>query len=88
MSTDTHRVEIFSAGCPACQRTIAHLTDHIDPRHEILIRDMQHDKGAAADAEELGIHTVPALVVDGALLSCCTNTGPTIAALEAAGVTR
>ncbi len=83
----TRRVEIFSAGCPVCSRTIAELREAIDPRHEVVVRDM-HDPEAAGAAEALGIRTVPAVVVDGALLACCRNTGPSVDELRAAGVTR
>ena len=35
------RVEIFSAGCKTCQRTIDQLREQIDPQHEIIVHDMQ-----------------------------------------------
>ena len=81
----TKRVEIFSAGCPTCQRTIEQLRDQIDERHEIVVHDMS-DERAAAEAERLGIRTVPAVAVDGALLACCDNKGPSAQALQAAGL--
>ncbi|MGH9279106.1 MAG: thioredoxin family protein [Acidimicrobiales bacterium] len=82
------RVEIFSAGCPTCQRTIEQLREQIDPRHEIVVHDMHNDEAAAEKAEAFGIRTVPAVVVDGSLLSCCKNTGPTLKELHAAGLGR
>lgn len=82
------RVEIFSAGCTTCQRTIEQLRDQIDPRHEIVIHDLHNDKGAAEKAEAFGIRTVPAVVVDGSLLSCCKNTGPTLRELHGAGLAK
>ncbi len=87
-STTARRVEIFSAGCPTCQRTIEQLRDQIDERHEIVVHDMNRDEGAARKADELGIRTVPAVVVDGALLACCDNKGPNARELEAAGLVR
>lgn len=84
----SRRVEIFSAGCHTCQRTIEQLRDQIDPRHEIVIHDMQEDGAATAKAEAFGIRTVPAVVVDGRLLSCCTNTGPTRRELHGAGLAK
>lgn len=83
----TRRVEIFSAGCPACARTVDELREAIDPRHQVVIRDM-HEQETAGEAETLGIRTVPAVVVDGSLLACCRNTGPTFEELQAAGLTR
>ncbi len=80
------RVEIFSAGCKTCQRTIEQLREQIDERHEIVVHDMHNDKGAAERAEAFGIRTVPAIVVDGFLLACCKNKGPTLRELHAAGL--
>jgi glutaredoxin len=79
------RVEIFSAGCGTCQRTIDQLREQIDARHEIVVIDMRNDEAAAEEAEALGIRTVP-VVVDGLLLACCKNTGPTLRELHAAGL--
>lgn len=80
------RVEIFSAGCPTCQRTIEQLREQIDARHEIVVLDMNDDAAAAEKAETLGIRTVPAVVVDGLLLACCQSEGPTLRELQAAGL--
>lgn len=84
----TRRVEIFSAGCKTCQRTIEQLREQIDSRHEIVVHDMNNDKGAAEKAEAFGIRTVPAVVVDGFLLACCKNKGPTLRELHAAGLAK
>ena len=62
------RVEIFSAGCRTCRRTIEQLRDQIDPRHEIVVHDMNSD-AAAEKADAFGIRAVPAVVVDGSLLA-------------------
>ena len=83
-----HRVEIFSAGCRTCKTTIEQLREHIDPRHEIVVHDMQNNAAAAERSEAFGIRTVPAIVVDGALLACCKNTGRTIRELHGAGLAK
>jgi glutaredoxin 3 len=80
------RVEIFSAGCKTCQRTIEQLREQIDSRHEVIVHDMHKDDGAVERAEAFGIRTVPAVLVDGHLLACCKNTGPTVRELHAAGL--
>jgi hypothetical protein len=82
------RVEIFSAGCRTCERTIDQLREQIDPRHEILVHDMHADPAAAEKADAFGIRTLPAVVVDGFLLACCKNKGPTLRELHAAGLAR
>jgi len=81
-------VEIFSAGCTTCQRTIEQLREQIDSRHEIVIHDLNKDEGAAEKADAFGIRTVPAVVVDGFLLACCKNTGPTLRELHTAGLAK
>jgi glutaredoxin 3 len=86
-SERNRRVEVFSAGCPTCRSTIEELREVVDPRHELVVLDM-HEEDVAGRADGLGIRTVPAVVVDGSLLSCCKNTGPTRQELQAAGVTR
>jgi glutaredoxin 3 len=82
------RVEIFSAGCRTCQRTIEQLREEIDPRHEIVVHDMHEDPAVAEKAEAFGIRTVPAVVVDGFLLACCKNKGPTLRELQSAGLAK
>lgn len=84
----TRRVEIFSAGCKTCQRTIEQLREQIDPRHEVVVHDLHDDDAAAEKAEAFGIRTVPAVVVDGFLLACCKNKGPTLQELHGAGLAR
>jgi glutaredoxin 3 len=78
-------VEIFSAGCPACQETIALVNEIACAECEVTIHDM-HDAAVAQRAKTLGIASVPAVVVDGTLAACCTGRGPTQATLAAAGV--
>ena len=87
-SFTARKVEIFSAGCRTCKTTIEQLRDQIDPRHEIVVHDMQSNTAAAERSEAFGIRTVPAIVVDGTLLSCCKNTGPTLKELHAAGLAK
>jgi glutaredoxin len=82
----TRLVEIFSAGCPTCRRTIDDLRASIDPSHRLVVHDLHTDAEAAARADALGVRTVPAVVVDGSLLSCCAGTGPQEAELRAAGL--
>ena len=52
---------------------------------EITVLDMQ-DARIAYRAKELGISTVPAVVIDGKLAECCKNRSVDEATLRAAGV--
>jgi hypothetical protein len=49
---------------------------------------MHADKAAVERADAFGIRTVPAVVVDGFLLACCKNKGPTLRELHAAGLAK
>lgn len=83
--TDKRQIEIFSAGCPVCQETIELVNDMACPSCEITIHDM-NDLAAAARAKELGVGSVPAVAVNGALASCCAERGVDEEALRTAGV--
>ncbi len=79
------RIEVFSAGCPACEDTIALVNRITCPSCEVSVLDM-YDKSVASRAKSLGIYSVPAVVIDGKLADCCAGRGPDEAALRAAGI--
>lgn len=43
---------------------------------EVIVTDLHRDADAASKAAEYGERTVPAVVVDGSLVSCRRNSGP------------
>lgn len=61
------KVEIFTAGCPVCIDAIDLVKRIACPSCEISVLDML-DKEIATRAGSLGIHQVPAIVVDGKLV--------------------
>ena len=79
------KIEIFSAGCAACEDTIKLVNSLACPSCEVSILDMK-DTGVAGRAKQLGIRSVPAVVIDGKLADCCTGRGPDEATLRAAGL--
>jgi hypothetical protein len=79
------KVEVFSAGCSACQETIALVKQAACPSCEVVVLDM-HDPKVASRAKSLGIRSVPAVVIDGQLADCCQGRGPDVAVLQAAGL--
>ena len=83
--TDKRKIEIFSAGCPACVETIDLVNNLTCESCEVTVLDM-NDNQVANRAKELGIKTVPAVVIDGTLADCCTGKGPNEETLKAAGV--
>jgi len=52
---------------------------------EITVLDM-NDTKVADRAKQLGVHSVPAVVIDGKLAECCAGRGPDEATLRAAGL--
>lgn len=78
-------IEVFSAGCPACEETIDMVNRVACPSCEISVLDM-HDPDVAVRAKALGVRTVPAVAIDGALAACCAGRGPDEAALRTLGL--
>ena len=58
------------AACPSC---------------EVTVLDMR-DPAVERRAKDLGIRSVPAVVIDGQLAECCTGRGVNEATLRAAGL--
>ncbi len=78
-------VEVFSAGCPACDDAITMVNDIACPSCDVSVLDM-NDPNVASRAKGLGIHSLPAVVIDGKLTDCCAGRGPDERTLRAAGL--
>ncbi|MBC86738.1 MAG: hypothetical protein CL677_06115 [Bdellovibrionaceae bacterium] len=81
----SNKVEVFSAGCPACEGTIRLVNEVACDNCEISILDMSNED-VSNRAKKLGISRVPAVVVNGKLADCCQAKGPTEDELKAAGI--
>lgn len=79
------KIEIFSAGCPACEETIKLVNSVACPSCEVSVLDMKDSK-VAGRAKSLGVRSVPAVVIDGKLADCCAGRGPDERTLKAAGL--
>ena len=79
------KIEVFSAGCPACQETVALVNRVACPSCEVSVLDM-NDAQVASRAKGLGIRSVPAVVIDGKLADCCIGRGRDEGTLRAAGL--
>jgi glutaredoxin len=56
----------FHAGCPVCVSAEQHVASAIDPRrYQLESVHLGQDKARLAEARELGVMSVPALVLDG-----------------------
>lgn len=85
--TQRRKVEIFSAGCPACEQTIEMVNGIACPSCEVHVLDM-NDPAVAERARDLGIRSVPAVVIDDRIADCCAGRGPDESTLKAAGIGR
>lgn len=81
----TRTVEIFSAGCPACQITVDMVKNLSCPSCEVTVLDM-NDQEVSRRASDLGIFRVPTVVIDGKVADCCSSDAPDEQSLRAAGI--
>ena len=83
--SNTRHIESFSAGCQVCEDTISLVKRLACSSCEVTVLDMK-DQIVSNRASQLGIHTVPAVLVDGQLAACCAGSGPNESVLRAAGI--
>lgn len=78
------QVEIFTAGCPVCEPVVQLVAELACPDCEVTVHDVRDDDAARARAH--GVTSLPSVVVDGRVSSCCTDRGPNLADLTLAGI--
>ena len=69
-----HRVEIFSAGCSICKKTIEKVNKLVCENCELVVLDMNEPE-VEDRAEILGVQSLPAVAIDGKLAGCCVERG-------------
>ena len=67
-----HKIEIFSAGCAICEQTIDAVRELVGADDEVHVHDM-HQKETAIRAKQIGIRSLPAVIVDDNLTGCCAG---------------
>ena len=72
---ESHKIEIFSAGCPCCKKAIDMVRSIADDKDEVIILDMA-EPSVIERAVKLDIRSVPSVLIDGKLADCCNNRGP------------
>jgi glutaredoxin 3 len=85
MKANKRKIEIFSAGCTACEETVALVQRMACDSCEVTVLDMKQ-KDVVSRAKELGVRSVPAVVINGKLADCCSGRGPQEQVLKAAGI--
>ncbi len=83
--SNKRKIEIFSAGCPACQETIKLVNSIACASCDVTVLDMK-DTAVADRAKTLGVQRVAAVLIDGKLADCCRGQGISEAALRAEGI--
>ena len=81
----TRTVEVFTAGCGVCTETIEMVQRAACPSCDVTVLDM-HQPDVARRAKEVGIRSVPAVVIDGKLADSCSGRSIDEATLRAAGL--
>ena len=66
------KVEVFSAGCAFCHEVIDVVRREAGSSSQIIVHNMM-DARSLRRAEQFGIRSVPAVVIDGKLAACCTG---------------
>lgn len=83
--TTKRKIEIFSAGCPVCNEVVDLVNQITCPSCEVTVLDM-NDAQVVNRAKQLGIGSVPAVVIDGKAADCCKGRVVDEASLRAAGI--
>jgi glutaredoxin len=77
------KIEVYSAGCAVCAEVVEMVRRAACESDEVIVNDMK-DARIAGRARALGIRSVPAVVIDGKLASCCADVD--IEVLKSAGL--
>ena len=83
------QVEVFTAGCPVCDPVVNMVKELACENCDVKIYDLVkqcEDKTCLTKMEEYNIKKIPAVAVNGKLLSCCKNEGVSREALIEAGI--
>ena len=75
------KVEVFSAGCALCEEVIDVARREVGSSSEVIVQNMM-DARVLSRAEKVGIRSVPAVVIDGKLASCCAGRGVDVQVLK------
>lgn len=70
------KIEVFTASCPLCDPVVKLVNELACDNCELTVYDMVRqcdDKVCVSKAREYGISRIPAVAVDGKLLSCCQS---------------
>lgn len=83
------QIEVFTANCPVCEPVVKTVKEMACDSCEVIIYDLnaQCDSKVCVDKmKEYNVTSLPAVAVNGQLLSCCKDKGVSKEELAKAGV--
>lgn len=83
------QIEVFTAGCPVCEPTVKMVNEMACDSCEVTVYNLveQCESKVCVDKmKEYNVTSLPAVAVNGKLLSCCENRGVSKEELVGAGV--
>jgi len=83
--SDKRKIEVFTAGCPFCEKAVELVNSIACPSCEVELLDVR-DEEVVRRAKSLGVSSIPAVAIDGKLVDCCAGRGPDETALRKAGL--
>ncbi len=90
METQTKRkIEVFTAGCSVCSPVVDMVKSMACTDCEVIVYNLAEpceSRECIEKAKTYGIKALPAVAVNGKLLSCCENKGVSEAELRSAGI--
>lgn len=82
------KFEVFVSDCPICTEAVEKIKSEACDNCEIEVLNIKEDENALAKSRQYNIKSVPSVVVDGKLASCCEKTGINIETLISLGLGR
>ncbi|MBX6361777.1 MAG: thioredoxin family protein [Acidobacterium ailaaui] len=83
------QIEVFTAGCPVCEPVVKTVKEMACDSCEVTVYNLVEqcdDKVCIDKMKKYNITSLPAVAVNGKLLSCCQNRGVSKEELAAAGI--
>lgn len=83
------KIELFTAGCTVCEPVVEMVKAMACSSCEVIIYNIAQPcdtKECLEKVKAYGIKALPAIAVDGKLLSCCQNKGISVDELKNAGI--
>ncbi len=83
------KIELFTAGCPVCEPVVEMVKSMACSSCEVVVYDLTNPAETEVLQEKVktyGIKALPAIAVNGKLLSCCQNKGISAEELAKAGI--